>query len=212
MKRLTDVVVASVALVLLSPVLAAVALSVRLVMGRPVLFRQPRPGLGGAVFEILKFRTMRPPLAPGREFADHDERIPPLGRFLRRTSLDELPELLNVLRGEMSLVGPRPLLVDYLDRYTPEQARRHDVRPGITGLAQVSGRNALDWEQTFALDVRYVDTRSWWMDVRILLLTLVRLLDPRGAGADAAGITPMFLGSRTPPAAATDAGTPGTTR
>lgn len=208
-KRATDVVLASAALVLLSPLLVAVAVAVRVVLGPPVLFRQSRPGRDGVVFDICKFRTMRPPLSPGGEFQDHAQRIPPLGRFLRRTSLDELPELLNVLRGEMSLVGPRPLLVEYLDRYTPEQARRHQVRPGITGLAQVSGRNALDWDATFTLDVRYVDTRTWWMDLRIMLLTLRQVLDPRGSGAGASDITPMFQG---PAGRAADGGRPGSSR
>ena len=152
LKRLLDVACSSVALALAAVPMAAIALAIRLTMGRPVLFRQSRPGHHGHLFLLMKFRTMRD--GPG----DDAERITRLGHLLRRTSLDELPELWNVLRGDMSLVGPRPLLPAYLDRYSPEQARRHEVRPGITGLAQVSGRNALDWEERFRLDVTFVDT------------------------------------------------------
>ena len=155
-----DVVGTSAALVLLSPVLAVVALLVRVSMGPPVLFRQQRPGLGGTSFEMTKFRTMTDRCnADGALLPDAD-RLTRLGRFLRRTSIDELPELVNVVRGEMSLVGPRPLLMEYLPLYSPEQARRHEVRPGITGWAQVNGRNALTWDEKFALDVWYVDHRS----------------------------------------------------
>jgi lipopolysaccharide/colanic/teichoic acid biosynthesis glycosyltransferase len=168
LKRAIDVAAAATALLLLLPLLAAVAMAVRLRLGRPVLFRQARPGRGGALFTLVKFRTMT---GSGDDPARDGERLTALGRWLRATSLDELPTLWNVLRGEMSLVGPRPLLPRYLDRYTPRQARRHEVRPGITGLAQVCGRNRLSWPERFDRDVSYVDARSLRLDLRILLLT-----------------------------------------
>jgi lipopolysaccharide/colanic/teichoic acid biosynthesis glycosyltransferase len=177
-KRALDVVVSLVALIVLSPVLAAVAVSVRRALGRPVLFRQQRPGLRGRPFTLYKFRTMRP-AEPGRE-AGEAERLTPLGSFLRSTSLDELPELWNVLRGDMSLVGPRPLLMEYLPLYTPEQARRHEVRPGITGWAQVNGRNAITWDEKFRLDVWYVDHRSLRLDLRILAMTVWKVFVREG--------------------------------
>ncbi|WP_169542593.1 sugar transferase [Sphingomonas baiyangensis] len=182
MKRLTDLVLAGGALLVLSPVLLAVALAIALRDGRPVLFRQQRPGLRGRPFDILKFRTMRVAAEPGALDAT-TARVTPLGRFLRATSLDELPALWNVVRGDMSLVGPRPLLMQYLPLYSPEQARRHEVRPGITGWAQVNGRNAIDWERKFALDVWYVDNRSWWLDLRILWMTVMKVV--RRADIDA---------------------------
>ena len=172
-KRAEDVIVAAVALIISAPLSLGIAVLVFITMGRPVLFRQVRPGRHSRPFVLLKFRTMIA-TAPGRPLSD-EERITPVGRFLRRTSLDELPQLWNVLKGEMSLVGPRPLLVDYLDRYTPEQARRHLVRPGITGLAQTSGRTSLDWDDAFALDCRYLDDWSLRLDHRILARTLVLL-------------------------------------
>ena len=185
-KRAVDVLGAGAALVVSTLPMLVVAVVVRLTMGRPVLFRQLRTGLHGRVFEICKFRTMREGTGP-------DElRLTRVGRFLRSTSLDELPELLNVLRGDMSLVGPRPLLVRYLDRYTPEQARRHDVRPGLTGLAQVAGRNATSWEQRLALDVEYVDTRSFLGDVRIIARTVVMVLRREGIGAEGHVSMPEF--------------------
>jgi len=180
-KRALDASVAAVGLVATAPLQAVVALAVLAKHGRPVLFRQPRPGKDGRVFELVKFRTMLLPDA--RRVSDAD-RLTPLGRFLRSTSLDELPTLWNVLKGEMSLVGPRPLLVQYLDRYSPEQARRHEVRPGITGLAQVRGRNSLDWDDKFALDVEYVDNRSLGLDLRILWETVAVVLLRRGISAD----------------------------
>jgi sugar transferase EpsL len=168
------------ALLCLAPVLALVALLVRLKLGAPLLFRQQRPGLHGKPFTLYKFRTMTDARdAQGRRLPDA-ERLTPFGRFLRSTSLDELPELFNVLKGEMSLVGPRPLLMRYLDRYTPEQARRHAVKPGITGWAQVNGRNALTWEEKFALDVWYVDHQSLWLDVKILAMTVWQVLKREG--------------------------------
>ncbi|ATO13944.1 hypothetical protein CO540_08960 [Micromonospora sp. WMMA2032] len=172
-KRTFDVVVAGLLVVLLSPVMAAVAAAILLTAGRPVLFRQWRPGLHGSLFLLTKFRTMRPP-RPGQDVWATDElRVTALGRFLRRTSLDELPELLHVLSGTMSLVGPRPLLTEYLPRYSARHARRHEVRPGITGLAQVSGRRSLTLGQRLELDVRYVDTWSLRLDLTILVRTLL---------------------------------------
>jgi sugar transferase EpsL len=179
-KRGIDVVVASVGLVVTAPVTAVTAVLVRFLLGRPVIFRHRRPGRDGVPFTLLKFRTMTDARgADGRLRPDH-ERLTPFGRFLRSSSIDELPELVNVVRGEMSLVGPRPLLIEYLERYTPEQARRHDVRPGITGLVQISGRNSLSWEEKFALDVWYVDHRSLALDLRILARTIPALLTRRG--------------------------------
>jgi sugar transferase EpsL len=166
-----DLGVAVTGLVLLAPLMAMIALAIRVRMGSPVLFRHERPGYLGRPFHLLKFRTMRPEVAPDGRPLGLDERVTPLGAFLRRTSLDELPELWNVLRGEMSLVGPRPLLMDYLSLYSTEQARRHEVRPGITGLAQVSGRHELAWEERFRLDVWYVDHWTLREDLRILAAT-----------------------------------------
>jgi len=175
-KRVLDLAVALSALIVFSPLLALIALLVRLKIGSPILFRQRRPGLHGNPFTIYKFRTMTDVRdVQGRPLPDA-ERLTSLGRFLRSTSLDELPELINVLKGEMSLVGPRPLLLQYLERYTPQQMRRHEVKPGITGWAQVNGRNALTWEQKFALDVWYVDHQSLWLDLKIIGLTMCEVL------------------------------------
>ena len=172
MKRAFDVVVAAAALVILAVPMLAVAIAVRVCLGRPVLFTQLRPGRHGIPFRLIKFRTMREAVdAEGRALPD-EERLTRLGQFLRAASLDELPELWNVLRGDMSLVGPRPLLMEYLPLYTPEQARRHGVRPGITGWAQVNGRNSLSWEEKFELDVWYVDHASFWLDLKIIALTV----------------------------------------
>jgi lipopolysaccharide/colanic/teichoic acid biosynthesis glycosyltransferase len=189
-KRLADVTGAAVLLVLLSPMLAVVALLVWVTMGRPVFFVHDRPGLRGRAFRLVKFRTMRQ--GPGTDA----ERLTRLGRLLRRLSIDELPQLWNVLKGEMSLVGPRPLLMEYLDRYTPEQARRHEARPGITGWAQVNGRNAIGWEQKFALDVWYVDNRSFWLDIRILALTAWKVLKREGISQEGEATMEEFLGMR----------------
>lgn len=186
MKRGFDVVVAAVALGVAALPMALIAAAIRVTMGPPVLYRQQRPGLGGRPFTIHKFRTMR---EGGGEDA---ERITPLGAFLRSTSLDELPELWDVLRGEMSLVGPRPLLLEYLPRYSAEQARRHEVRPGITGLAQVSGRNATSWEERLALDVRYVDERSMLLDLRILWRTIRAVLRREGITAEGHATMPRL--------------------
>jgi lipopolysaccharide/colanic/teichoic acid biosynthesis glycosyltransferase len=167
-------------------------------MGSPVLFVQQRPGLRGRGFRLVKFRTMKSAVGhDGRELPDA-ERLTALGRFLRATSLDELPQLWNVLRGDLSLVGPRPLLVQYLERYTPEQARRHDVLPGITGWAQVNGRNAISWEEKFALDVWYVDHWSFVLDLRILLLTIVRVLQREGIAQGGHVTMPEFMGTAAP--------------
>ena len=174
------------------PLVAAVALLVRLKLGRPVFFRQRRPGLRGEVFELIKFRTMTDGRdAAGRSLPDA-ERLTAFGRWLRSASLDELPEIWNVLRGEMSLVGPRPLLVEYLVRYAPRQARRHEVRPGLTGLAQVMGRNTLTWEEKFEWDVRYVETRSFWLDLRILCMTLKAVILREGINARGEATMPEF--------------------
>ncbi|MGV2982238.1 sugar transferase [Microbacterium sp. AGC85] len=182
-KRVLDLVVSAFALVILSPVIVATALVVRMKLGAPVLFTQPRPGRGGRIFRLYKFRSMRS-IDATRGWVSDEQRLTPFGSILRSTSLDELPSLWNVFRGDMSFVGPRPLLVEYLTRYSPEQARRHEVRPGITGLAQVSGRNTVDWEKRFELDVAYVDNRSLGLDARILARTLRSVVVREGISAD----------------------------
>jgi lipopolysaccharide/colanic/teichoic acid biosynthesis glycosyltransferase len=195
LKRILDPVAAGAGLALLCPVLALVAVAIWMSMGRPVFFRQTRAGYRGKAFRVFKFRTMMEAYdSEGRLLSDK-ERITSLGRLLRRTSLDELPQLLNVLSGEMSLVGPRPLLPEYLKLYTPEQARRHEVQPGITGLAQIKGRNALSWDERFALDVWYVDHQSMLLDLRILLQTVVSLLRRDSVSADGDLDVPSFTGS-----------------
>jgi len=193
-KRAMDLVIGVPALLLSLPVQACVALLVRAKLGSPVLFRQRRPGLHGTSFEMVKFRTMADP-DPARGLVTDDERMTRLGAFLRSTSLDELPALVHVVRGEMSLVGPRPLLVRYLERYTPEQARRHEVRPGLTGLAQVEGRNDTTWDRRLALDVEYVETRSLALDLRILGRTVAAVLTRRGVSSEGTATMPEFLGS-----------------
>lgn len=194
-KRAIDVAVASAALVLASPLLAGTALAVRLKLGSPVLFRQARPGLNGEVFEMIKFRTMTDARDASGNVLPDSERLTAFGRTLRSTSLDELPELINVVKGDMSLVGPRPLRTYYLPLYNATQARRHEVRPGITGLAQVSGRNALTWESKFELDVAYVDRLSPLLDVRIILKTIGSVLGRRGVSAPGEATMPPFRGS-----------------
>ena len=188
MKRVTDLLIILLTAPLWLPVLAVTALAVRLALGRPVFFRQDRAGLHGRPFSLIKFRTMR-----GGEGTD-SVRLTRFGCTLRASSLDELPELFHVVRGEMSLVGPRPLPVRYLPRYTPEQARRHEVRPGITGWAQVNGRNALTWEEKFRLDVWYVEHHNLWRDLRILGMTVWRVLCGRGVAAEGQATMPEFLG------------------
>ena len=195
LKRTFDLLVASTLLLLLAPVLGGLALMIRWKLGRPVLFRQLRPGRGGRPFTMVKFRTMRDRTdTDGRPLPDA-ERLTGLGRTLRSLSLDELPELWNVVRGEMSLVGPRPLLLEYLPRYSPRQARRHDVRPGITGWAQVNGRNALDWPARFELDVWYVEHRSFVLDLWILWLTVWRVLRRDGISQPGQATMEPFLGN-----------------
>jgi len=195
LKRVIDVVGASAALVVLSPLLAVVALLVRVRMGAPVLFRQQRPGRGGRPFLMTKFRTMTDRRGPTGELLPDAERLTALGRWLRRTSIDELPELLNVVRGDMSLVGPRPLLVEYLPLYSDVQARRHEVRPGITGWAQVHGRNAVTWEEKFELDVWYVDHRSTRLDFEILGKTVSQVFSGHGVSAPGHATIEPFRGS-----------------
>lgn len=182
-KRLLDVVGAAIALVLLAPVIVITGALVAAKLGRPVIFAQPRPGRDSRIFTLYKFRSMRN-VDESKGWVTDEQRLTAFGKRLRATSLDELPSLWNVLRGDMSFVGPRPLLVEYLDRYTPEQARRHEVRPGITGLAQASGRNALSWERKFALDVKYVDRRSLGVDARILIETVRSVLARDGIAAE----------------------------
>ena len=204
-KRLFDAVMSGCLLLLLSPLLIAIALLVRIRLGSPVVYRQERPGRGGRLFTIYKFRTMLASThdASGNPLTDQ-QRTPPLARRLRALSLDELPELWNVLKGDMSLVGPRPLLVEYLPRYTEEQARRHEVRPGITGLAQVQGRNAITWEEKFALDVKYVDGHDMRMDLDILIKTVTTVLSREGVSHSADIDMPFFLGPSDRDAEASD--------
>jgi len=197
-KRLLDVVSAAVLLVVLSPLLLVVAVAIALSMGTPVIFRQARPGLGGRVFTMYKFRTMRSaPMGATLEQLQRTDadRTTQVGRFLRSTSMDELPELVNVLLGQMSVVGPRPLLPEYLEKYNQEQARRHDVRPGITGWAQVNGRNAISWDERLKMDVWYVDNRSLILDARILLLTISTVLGGRGTDSPSGDTPEPFSGS-----------------
>lgn len=191
MKRILDIAVAAVVLILTLPVQIIVAAMIMVKLGRPVIFRQPRPGRHGEVFTLYKFRTMRP-LDPSRGLASDEARLTRFGRLLRGTSLDELPTFWNVLFGDMSLVGPRPLLVSYLDRYTPVQARRHEVRPGVTGLAQVSGRNSVDWDERLQLDVEYVDRRSLALDLWILWRTVAVVIRRDGVSANGHATMPEF--------------------
>ena len=191
-----DLVLAATAIVLLALPMLFVAWQIRRKLGSPVLFRQIRPGLHGVPFEMLKFRTMTDQRGRDGALLPDAQRMTQFGRLLRSTSIDELPELWNVLQGDMSLVGPRPLLMEYLPLYSPFQWRRHEVRPGITGWAQVNGRNALSWEEKFRLDVDYVDRCSCWMDIRILLLTVCRVLDRDGIHADGDVTMPRFTGSQ----------------
>ena len=193
-KRGVDVAIGGTALLASLPVQLVIAVAVRTNLGRGVLFRQPRPGKDEQVFQLVKFRTMLAP-DPERGLVTDADRLTPFGAFLRSTSLDELPTLWNVVRGDMSLVGPRPLLVRYLDRYSPEQRRRHEVRPGITGLAQVSGRNAISWEDKFAKDVEYVDRRSLMLDFRIVLATVSQVLRRTDIAADGEATMQEFLGA-----------------
>jgi lipopolysaccharide/colanic/teichoic acid biosynthesis glycosyltransferase len=196
-KRGIDVAAATVGLVLFAVPMLAVAAAIRVGMGSPVIFRQQRPGKGGAPFELLKFRTMRPPLSSERATDDDGMRITALGVFLRRTSLDELPTLWNVLRGDMSLVGPRPLLMEYLPLYSAEQSRRHAVRPGLTGWAQIHGRNDQTWEERLAMDVWYVDHQSLMLDLRIIVATIGKVLSGAGVSSPGHATMPKFRGDKT---------------
>lgn len=194
-KRAFDIAVSGVLLVTLAPVFLAISLFVRRKLGSPVLFRQLRPGKDAKPFEMLKFRTMTDAKGADGVLLPDKERLTPFGRFLRSSSLDELPELWNVLKGEMSLVGPRPLLMEYLPLYSPQQARRHEVRPGITGWAQVNGRNALSWEEKFALDIWYIDNQSFWLDIKILALTVSKVLHRSGISAEGQATMSRFDGT-----------------
>jgi lipopolysaccharide/colanic/teichoic acid biosynthesis glycosyltransferase len=194
-KRIFDIFVASVALVVLAPIIAIVALLVRSKLGKPILFRQQRPGRNGQAFEMVKFRTMLDAVdRDGKPLPDSD-RLTPFGRLLRSTSLDELPELFNVLRGDMSLVGPRPLLMQYLPLYSAEQARRHEVRPGLTGWAQINGRNAVDWQEKFLMDVWYVDNQTFLLDLKIILLTMRKVAFRENISAEGEATMLPFLGN-----------------
>ena len=198
MKRLMDIVIAVAALIILSPLIAIVALLVRTKLGSPILFRQERPGLKGAPFTLIKFRTMVDARDESGALRPDSERMTDFGRWLRSTSIDELPELWNVLKGDMSMVGPRPLLMHYLPLYSAEQARRHDVRPGITGWAQINGRNAISWDQKFALDVWYVDHQSLGLDTRILASSLKSVFSKHGISADGEATMREFTGAAQP--------------
>ncbi len=195
MKRLPALLVA----ILVFPFLLLVSALIFLLLGRPILFTQLRPGLHGRPFRLYKFRTMTTAVAPDGTPLPDAQRLTAFGRFLRSTSLDELPELINIIRGEMAFVGPRPLLMEYLPLYTPEQMRRHDVLPGITGWAQVNGRNAISWEEKFALDVWYIDHRSFWLDCRIILLTIGKVLRRDGISAQGEATAKAFTGTRQEP-------------
>ncbi|QJD72184.1 sugar transferase [Marinobacterium sp. LSUCC0821] len=195
MKRLFDMIASAISLLVLLPVIAVVALLIRRKLGSPVLFRQVRPGKDGKPFEMFKFRTMRDAVDEKGNLLPDAERMTPFGHFLRSTSLDELPELWNVLKGEMSLVGPRPLLMEYLPLYSAEQYRRHDVRPGVTGWAQINGRNSISWEEKFKLDTWYVENRSLWLDLKIIYLTIKKVLLRDGISADGEVTMHKFTGT-----------------
>lgn len=195
MKRFFDILISTLAILLLSPVYAVIAILVRVRLGSPIFFAQIRPGLVGQSFRMFKFRTMTDERDQTGELLPDSKRLTRFGKFLRSSSLDELPELWNVLKGDMSLVGPRPLLIEYLPLYNAHQARRHEVRPGITGWAQINGRNAISWEEKFELDVWYVDNRSLWLDLKILLLTLWKVVRRDGISAAGEATMPKFSGS-----------------
>lgn len=194
-KRPVDFILSLVALIVLSPILLIVAVLVRIKLGSPVIFKQQRPGLNGEIFNMYKFRTMTDERDENGELLPDEERLKEFGKKLRSTSLDELPELWNIVRGDMSLIGPRPLLVKYLPRYNAHQARRHEVRPGVTGYAQVNGRNSITWEKKFDLDVEYVDNLTFWRDVQIILKTLKTVLMREGISSDSSVTMEEFAGS-----------------
>lgn len=195
MKRLFDLIGALSGMFVISPIILIVAVSILVRMGRPILFRQTRPGLHGVPFEMVKFRTMLSATDPQGNPLPDSKRLTPLGRFLRSSSLDELPELWNVMKGDMSFVGPRPLLMEYFPLYSAEQIRRHEVRPGITGWAQVNGRNAISWEEKFALDLWYVDNHNLLLDFKIIWLTLRKVLAREGISAEGEATMPKFTGN-----------------
>ena len=195
-KRLLDVIFSVAGLVLLSPLLILLAAAIRFKLGSPVLFRQQRPGLGGKGFVTYKFRTMTDQCDAAGKLLPDEQRLPAFGRFLRSTSLDELPELFNVLKGDMSIVGPRPLMMKYLRRYTPEQARRHEVKPGITGWAQINGRNAISWEDKFKFDVWYVDNWNAWLDLRIILQSIWMMITKQGITQEGRATVDEFMGTQ----------------
>lgn len=195
-KRLLDILLSAMTLVVLSPVIGLLAWRIRHDMGSPVLFRQNRPGKDGTPFEMLKFRTMRDAYGEVESTLSDEDRLTQLGQMLRSSSLDELPELWNVLKGDMSLVGPRPLLMEYLPLYTAEQARRHEVRPGVTGWAQVNGRNAISWDEKFKLDLWYVENRSLWLDFKIMLMTILKVVQRNGISAEGSATMHKFTGSK----------------
>ncbi len=194
-KRIFDVTLSLIAVIILSPFILLTAILVRVFIGSPILFKQTRPGYKGQPFHIYKFRTMTDRLAPDGSLLPDAERLTPLGRFLRTLSLDELPELFNILRGDMSIVGPRPLLMQYLPLYSPEQARRHNVVPGLTGWAQVNGRNAITWQDKFKYDVWYVDNWSFWFDIKIILLTAWKVIKREGVTQEGHATTEYFTGN-----------------
>jgi sugar transferase EpsL len=196
LKRGFDFVVSLIALIILSPVMLITAILVRYKLGSPVIFKQQRPGLHGKPFYLYKFRTMTDERDENGKLLPDHLRLTPFGQFLRKYSLDELPQLLNVLKGDISLVGPRPLLMEYLELYTPEQARRHEVKPGITGWAQVNGRNAISWEEKFKLDVWYVDHQSFWLDLKILFLTAIKVFKSEGISHEGHVTMPFFKGEK----------------
>ncbi|QKQ71173.1 sugar transferase [Acinetobacter sp. 10FS3-1] len=197
LKRLLDIIIASIALILLSPLYAFVAYKVKKNLGSPVLFRQVRPGLHGKPFEMIKFRTMKDAVDEQGNPLPDSERLTPFGQMLRSTSLDEMPELWNVIKGDMSIVGPRPLLMEYLPLYSPEQAKRHDVRPGMTGHAQVNGRNAIGWEEKFKLDTWYVENQSIWLDFKIMFKTVHKVLAKDDISAEGEATMSKFTGTKT---------------
>jgi len=197
LKRFLDIIIASIALILLSPLYAFVAYKVKKNLGSPVLFRQVRPGLHGKPFEMIKFRTMKDAVDEQGNPLPDSERLTPFGQMLRSTSLDEMPELWNVIKGDMSIVGPRPLLMEYLPLYSPEQAKRHDVRPGMTGHAQVNGRNAISWEEKFKLDTWYVENQSIWLDFKIMFKTVHKVLAKDDISAEGEATMTKFTGTKT---------------
>jgi len=196
LKRFFDIFLSAVGLIFFAPIIAFISFQVRVRLGSPIFFLQVRPGKDGRPFEMIKFRTMRDATDNNGELLSDSERILPFGNFLRNSSLDELPELWNVLKGDMSLVGPRPLLMEYLPLYSTEQARRHNARPGITGWAQVNGRNTISWEEKFKYDVWYVDNQSFWLDMKIIWMTIKKVIAREGISADGEATMPKFTGNK----------------